>query len=117
MQMSLRVRSLQKSMLFILSDLSIPRLLALVSLRTVVKNSPLNSAKNQNFSQLLSPAEQSLTTVFPKSVFLGSGGDQKCRLENYRPEPLFRYSSKAIAFSSLQKAMAVSICHGRNLAV
>ncbi|MBL7012625.1 MAG: hypothetical protein ISR85_06830 [Kiritimatiellales bacterium] len=44
--MSLLARSLQKSMLFIPSNLSTPRLFTLVSMRTVVKKSPLNSAKN-----------------------------------------------------------------------
>ena len=45
------------------------------------------------------------------------GGDYRCRRENSRPEPVFRYFSKALAFAFDLNAIAVSMRHGRHLAV
>lgn len=42
---------------------------------------------------------------------------QKWQRANSRPEPLFKYFSKARAFASQEKAKAVSIFQGLNFAV
>ena len=41
----------------------------------------------------------------------------RCRRENSRPEPVFRYFSNALAFAFDRNAIAVSMRHGRHLAV
>jgi len=41
----------------------------------------------------------------------------RCRRENSRPEPVFRYFSNARGFASDLNAIAVSMRHGRHLAV
>ena len=41
----------------------------------------------------------------------------RCRRENSRPEPVFRYFSKALAFAFDLNAIAVPMRHGRHLAV
>ena len=43
--------------------------------------------------------------------------NQKWRIANSLPEPVFRYFSKDTALGSQEKAIAVSILHGRNFAV
>lgn len=42
---------------------------------------------------------------------------RKCRLANARPDPDFRYASKALAASVVEKSIATSSRHGRPVVV
>jgi hypothetical protein len=44
-------------------------------------------------------------------------GYTKCRFANARPEPVFRYFSKAIALVSLVNSITATKRHGRSVAV